>query len=158
MSTDWNAWSREAVALMQRRNDETQDRYDLRGLRFGWDLDTATLRFYREKDDVACTLCVVGTVSAHEGTFMWAWANDTFPSMSIKGIERVRAFGEENGWPLLTTPEFPAGRPEGLDCVAISGRILDADMAFIHPTGDVTMFFTLSSFRVEPSTSADQRL
>src|SRR5262245_1468814 len=92
--TDWGAWSRESVALMQRRNDQWRAQFQLTNDPFRWDLETATIRFQRANDQVVASLCLIGTISATEGTFLWGWANDA--------------------------------------------------------TGDVTCFFALKSFRVEP--------
>jgi hypothetical protein len=148
--TDWSAWSRDAVALMQRRNQEWQDRFSLAKAPFHWDLDSATIRFRRKHDQVIASLCLVGTTSEAEGTFLWAWANETIPPAARHGLEAVRRFGEVNQLPLLATPEVKGSRSEALELLAVAGRIMDAEGAFVDPTGDVTCFFALSHFRIEP--------
>jgi len=149
---DWGAWSREAVELMQRRNEAWQARFRLTTEQYQWDLHDATIRFQRSNDQVVASLCLVGTTSESEGTFLWAWANETIPPAALRRLDVVRRFGEVNDLPLLTSAELPASRPEALEILAIAGRILDGEGVFIAPAGDVTCFFVLTSFQVEPST------
>jgi hypothetical protein len=149
--TDWRAWSRGAVALMQRRNDAWRARYGLTDQPFQWDLTSATIRFQRGTDQVVASLRLVGTTSESEGTFLWAWGNETIPPAAIEGLDAVRRFGEANDLPLLTEAEYPASREDALEILAIAGRLLDAEGVFIDQNGDVTCFFALTSFRAQPS-------
>jgi hypothetical protein len=149
--TDWSAWSREAVALMRQRNDAWQARYGLTDQPYHWDLTSATIRFQRDTDQVVASLRLVGTISESDGTFLSAWANETIPPAATEGLDAVRRFGEENDLPLLTAGEFPASRQDALEILAIAGRLLDAKGVFIDQSGDVTCFFALMSFRVQPS-------
>jgi hypothetical protein len=147
-TTDWAAWSREAVQLMQKRNAEWQARFALERCPFSWDLNTACIRFQRGTDDVLASICLVGTTSASDGTFLWAWANEAIPAAAQKGLDLVRAFGAKHDLGLLTTGEFPGGRPEALEMLAVAGRVLEAEGVFIDAGPDVTCFFALSGFRV----------
>ncbi len=140
MSMDWAEWSRQAVQQMQARNDAWQARFELGGARYSWDLNRADITF---ADRVTARICVVGTTSAEEDAFLWSWANDSLPIQATQGIEKVRAFGEEHDLSLLTQPCMRGGRPEALEVMAISGRILDADGCFV----DSGIFFTLHDFR-----------
>ena len=147
--TDWAAWSRQAVAEMDRRNAEWLARYGLASRPYRWDLDRARIRFERGGEAIVADLCMIGSVSECEGTFLWAWANDTIPAAATAGLDLVRRFGEEHDLALLITSEFPAGRAEGLEMLAAAGRIQDAEGGFVDREGDVTMCFTLHRFRVE---------
>lgn len=93
---------------------------------------------------------MVGSVSACEKTFLWAWANETIPAKAQERLGDVRAFGETHDLGLLTTTEWPATRAEGLEMLAAAGRILDADGAFVDSVRDLTMFFVLHRFRSRP--------
>jgi hypothetical protein len=146
--TDWAGWSREAVAAMNARNQSWLARYQLERAPYGWDLDKAELWFERATDQVVADLCLVGSASETAGTFLWAWANDAMPRGAQRGIEAVRSFGVTHDLPLLTTPEWPGGRAEGLEMLAVAGRIQDASGGFIDTAGDLTLFFTLHRFRV----------
>lgn|GEM_PF-582896 len=144
---DWSMWSGEAVRMMGERNRNWVERYGLTGVPYSWCLECAELMFQREDVRVTCDICVIGTVSRLEGTFLWAWANEGIPSPSRHGLAKVREFGEVWGLGRLRESEWPGGRAEGLEMVAVAGRILDADGIFVDDTGDVTIFFALSNFR-----------
>jgi uncharacterized protein DUF6882 len=146
---DWAEWSRQAVAEMQARNQAWLDRFSLEREPYRWDFDSATLTFARSSDSVTADICLVGTVSHSQGSFRWAWANDTIPAIAKRGLDLVRAFGESNNLPLLITPEWAGGRAEGLEMLAVAGRIQDASGGFVDEAEDLTLLFTLSGFRVE---------
>jgi Family of unknown function (DUF6882) len=148
--TNWGEWSRQAVAAMQAQNEAWLRRFALQRAPYRWDLDTAELIFDRAGDHVVADICVVGTVSASQGTFLWAWANEAIPPTAKQRLELVRTFGEAHDLPLLIEPEWPGGRPDGLEMLAIAGRVQEASGGFVDTTGDLTLFFTLSHFRVCP--------
>jgi hypothetical protein len=148
--TDWGEWSRQAVTAMKAQNEAWVSRFSLQGASYRWDLDTAELIFDRAVDRVVADVCVVGTVSAAEGTFRWAWANEVIPPAAKLGLELVRQFGEAHDLPLLARSEWPGGRAEGLEMLAVAGRVQDACGGFVDVTGDLTLFFTLRWFRVRP--------
>jgi hypothetical protein len=146
--TDWAAWSRASVALMNERNQNWINTFQVASVPYHWHLDPPVLEFKRASDYVRAVLCCIGGVSLREGTFLWSWANDAIPACAKQGIERVRTFGQHHGLPLLTSASWRGSRPEGLEMLAISGRILDAQGAWVAPAEDVTLFFALSSFEV----------
>jgi hypothetical protein len=143
---DWSAWSQEAVRLMQERNCTWARSYSLEGHPYQWSLDDAELVFRCESDEVVSDICVIGSVSRSEGTFCWAWANEAIPSCAQHDLARVREFGKVRALELLIKPQWPGGRPEGLEMAAVAGRILDADGIWIEETGDVTLFFACQIF------------
>lgn len=146
----WSEWSREAVRLVQERNDAW---IRLQGCQYQWSLEDAQLVFSSGSAEVVADICVVGSASKAEGTFLWAWANEAIPLNARRGLERVREFGERNSLELLTKPEWPGARCVGLEMAAAAAGVLDASGVWAEATGDITLFFALSSFR----RSADQR-
>jgi hypothetical protein len=144
---DWGAWSADAVAMMNSRNRAWIERYRLTGASYVWDLNSATIAFDAIANGVFADLCVVGTASKAEGSFLWAWANEDIPAGAKRGLEKVRAFGDEFDLGLLTTPRHNCGRAEGLEALAIAGRVLDADGVWVDERGDLTLFFALFNFR-----------
>jgi hypothetical protein len=132
---------------MQERNDAWMREYGLQGCQYDWSLDNAQLVLRLDSDEVVADICVIGSVSEAEGTFLWAWANEAIPHQARRGLETVREFGENNALELLTKPEWPGGRSDGLGMAAAAARLLDASGVWVAPTGDVTLFFALSNFR-----------
>ncbi|WP_159912125.1 DUF6882 domain-containing protein [Pantoea sp. 18069] len=150
--TDWNAWSREAVATMMAGNAQWQREFGLEGSpKYHWDLDSATLTFEGALGPVLATVCLVGTSSDSEGSFLWSWANEAIPRQHGQALEVVHEFGRENQLALLTTARIQGGRPEAMECLCIAGRLQRALGTFIDKQGDVTLYFTLLHLRVEPA-------
>ena len=133
---------------MQERNRVWVERLGLAGVPYQWDLDSGTVRFTRADGVIVADLCLVGTVSESEGTYLWGWANETLPTHARHRLDEVREFGHRHGLGLLTDPEWPGGRAEGLEMLSVAGRILDADGALVDTAGDVTLFFALFHFRL----------
>jgi len=146
---DWNAWSREAVETMVRGNAEWQRKFGLEGSPpFHWDLDSATLTFDAPLGPVLATICLVGTTSDSEGSFLWSWANEAIPRQHGEALAAVHEFGRENQLALLTTPRIQGGRPEATECLCIAGRLQRALGTFIDQRGDVTLYFTILHMQV----------
>jgi hypothetical protein len=141
---------------MQERNAAWILEYGLRERHYHWSLADAELVFPSESDQVVADLCVIGSASLSEGTFCWAWANETIPAHARRGLEGVREFGHDNGLNLLTNPEWLGGRPEGVEMAAVAGRILDAAGIWVAPGDDFTLFFALFNFRRRPSRPAQR--
>lgn len=53
---DWSEWSREAVGLMQQRNDDFVRRFAVAGRRYEWDLDHAVLLFPSKTGTIAAPM------------------------------------------------------------------------------------------------------
>src|SRR5262249_17531247 len=107
----------------------------------------AQMLFRSDSTEVVADICVVGSVSEAEGSFRWAWANESIPSQARRDLEKVRVFGEGNGLDLLTTPEWRGSRSEGLEMSAVAARLLDAAGVWIETSPDITLFFALLRFR-----------
>jgi hypothetical protein len=125
--------------------------FSLSQCHYHWNFDDAELVFPSDIAEIVTDICVIGSVSAAMGTFLWAWANATVPIHARRGLEKVREFGCINGLEALTKPEWPGARPEGLEMAAVAGRVLDAAGIWIAPQADVTLFFALSNFRRRPA-------
>ena len=128
---------------MEARNNAWIARFGLSGAPYTWNLDQATMRFQRPTGDVVAELCCIGTASHSAGTFLWSWANDALPKQAWHRLPAVVGFGQQHHLDLLTTPEWSGGRSEGLEMLAVAGRILDADGTFVDEHEDLTLFFLL---------------
>jgi hypothetical protein len=135
---DWAAWSREAVALMSARMTELMSRHGLEAAaRCHWDLEAGKITI----GDATFRLVTVGTVAGDQ--FLWSWANDAIPASAKAGIERVSGFGNDNDLCLLTHPYSPGGLAQAKECLALAGRILDADGVWIDQTESGYIVFIL---------------
>lgn len=148
-ATDWAAWSREAVETMVARNAEWPRQFGLQGDPvYRWDLERALLVFEGPLHEVVATVCLVGTTSEREGSFVWSWANEAIPPVHGQALEVVHEFGRDHHLALLTTPRIQGGRPEATECLCIAGRLQRAVGTFIDQQGDVALYFTILHLQV----------
>ena len=148
-ATDWAAWSREAVETMVARNAEWPQQFGLQGqTAYRWDLERAMLVFEGPLHEVVTTVCLVGTTSEREGSFVWSWANEAIPPVHGQALEVVHEFGRDHHLALLTTPRIQGGRPEATECLCIAGRLQRAVGTFIDQQGDVALYFTILHLQV----------
>ena len=148
-TTDWAAWSREAVEMMQARNAQWPQQFGLQGNpTYRWDLERALLALEAPLHEVVATVCLVGTSSEQDGSFVWSWANEAIPRLHGEALEVVHDFGCTHNLSLLTTARIPGGRPEAMECMCIAARLQRAVGTFIDQQGDVTLYFTLLHLQV----------
>src|SRR5262245_65860766 len=97
---------------MQERNDAWMREFALSGCQYEWNLDSAQILFRSDTVEVVADICVVGSVSEAQGTFLWAWANEEIPCQARRGLDKVRALGESNSLELLPIPDRGGRAPE----------------------------------------------
>ena len=148
-TTDWAAWSREAAETMVARNAEWPQQMGLTApLKCRWDLERALLAFEAPLHEVIATVCLVGTSSDQEDSFVWSWANEAIPAQHGQALEVVHDFGRENQLALLTTPRLQGGKPVGMECLSIAARLQRAVGTYVDQQGDVALYFTILHLQV----------
>lgn len=148
-STDWAAWSREAVENMLAQNAQWPQQFGLHApLKCRWDLERALLAFEGPLHEVVAAVCLVGTSSNKDGTFVWSWGNEAIPVQHAQALEVVYDFGREHQLALLTTPCIQGGRPEATECLAIAARLQRALGTYVDQQGDVSLYFSILHLQV----------
>ena len=110
--TDWAAWSRGAVETMMARNTEWPRQFGLQvAPQYRWDLETASLVLQAPLHEVQGTVCLVGTSSESDGSFVWSWANADIPAQHGQALEVVHDFGRKHQLALLTPRASPVVGP-----------------------------------------------
>ncbi|GAB7039182.1 MULTISPECIES: DUF6882 domain-containing protein [Catenuloplanes] len=96
--------------------------------------------------DLRYRVQLLGTESHHDGTWLWAWANEAsnLPPALLGLAMWMREYGANNGIPELTEASFPLDRAQGgqlaLVASALSGRCYyrgpyDGGALFFHLEG-----------------------
>jgi hypothetical protein len=114
------------------KNKAFDDRYGLHA-RWDWDSDAATITF---SDPARPTLRIVATVvGTTEGdSWEWTWANRNFEAHTKNDIEKVRAYGEANGYEQLTSAFLDADEHTGWEMTAVAAHLLNSPGAYRFPT------------------------
>jgi hypothetical protein len=101
--------------------------------RWDWDTDSATLTLSnagRPRLRVRCS--VVGTTQGNQ--WEWSWANSNIPASEKFAVERVRAFGEANGFGKLTSKFLDADEFTGWEMTAVAVHVLESPGSYRFPT------------------------
>ena len=98
-----------------------------------WDDETSILTFSDPKRRALRIHCsVVGTTQGEQ--WQWSWANNNILQFSKLGMDRVREFGEANGYEQLTTPFLDADEHTGWEMTAVAEYVLNGLGGYRFPT------------------------
>ena len=106
---------------------------------------------------------LVGSASAEQGTWLWAWADQHLPEGAGAASGRLRRYGEEHAIGLLTLQSLPLGEPpDGIDphlAGLLATPLLDGDAYFLAVNGPQTVTLVLHgpALRLGPLTGPDLR-
>jgi hypothetical protein len=142
---DWYAaWRHEAVHELIAKGETLRQAYGLgEHERYNYDIDTGLITFSnRGMAAVVARIQIVGTTSARDGNWLWAWANDWWPKTVITAAEATRQFGAEKKIEELTTEYLyeDSIADLGWEMTAITARITEAIGAYRAPTQNGHLF------------------
>ena len=86
------------------------------------DMESGTLAFNQEDGSQFITpVQLLGTQSDHDGTFLWAWANDKMeaPADVLRAANQLRALGQQHGIAELVEPMLSGIEVHTLGMVAV---------------------------------------
>jgi len=114
------------------KNEQFFNRYGRHG-RWDWDDVAVTLTF---SDPVLLTIRIdVTVVGSTEGdSWEWSWANPNYEARSKLDMEKVREFGQNNGYDKLTRAFLEADEYTGWEMTAMAAHVLGALGAYRFPT------------------------
>ncbi len=129
-----------------KRNDEFFLKYG-RHKRWDWDDSKSTLTFSDpELPTVRVQCSVVGTTEGE--SWEWSWANMNTPAHEKVDMEKVRDFGEAQGYEKLTTPFLVADEYTGWEMTAVTEHVLDALGGYRFPTEDGLCYLAFRNVEV----------
>jgi hypothetical protein len=117
---------------LKEKNDQFFQQYG-KHKRWDWDDAAVTLTF---SDPVLPTLRIdVSVVGTTEGSsWQWSWANRNLEAQEKRDIDKVREFGEANGFEKLISGFLDADEYTGWEMTAVAAHVLDAPGAYSFPT------------------------
>jgi hypothetical protein len=103
--------------------------------RWDWDDVSSILTFSDSTLPTVRVHCsVVGTTEGN--SWEWSWANENWPAHNKLDMDKIREFGEANGYEKLTTSILDADEYTGWEMTAVTEHLLDALGAYRFPTED----------------------
>ena len=126
------------------KNDALKERYGSHA-RWDWDSGASTLTFTDpSKPALRILVTVVGTTEGD--SWEWTWANKNFEPFTKRDMEKVRTFGEENGYHQLTTAFLDADEYTGWEMTAVAAHVLGAPGGYRFPTARGFVYVVYRSF------------
>jgi hypothetical protein len=114
------------------KNDQFWRKYGPRA-KWNWDDERSTLTFSNhQRPSVEIDVSIVGTTEG--SSWEWSWANKNIPPHNKLGIEKIREFGESNGYDKLTTAFLDADEYTGWEMTSIAVHLLSGLGSYRFPT------------------------
>ncbi|WP_067814301.1 DUF6882 domain-containing protein [Actinomadura kijaniata] len=148
LAHDHSDWEKVVLAARERahaRQALMVERFGLSGdVQYRWSLDDALIMWSRG-GQVFLTgrLTMIGSVSLTRQTWLWSWANTSLPRAVLGEIERVRRFGEANGYPVLPWPGFDHHPELVAEARMVAASVLDAEGLWAEETDDMQLHFLI---------------
>lgn len=104
-----------------------------------YDLDSASLNIGRCKFSITA----IGTHSSEYQTWLWAWANDTFPKTARDASAAIKSLYNLTGFKVFDDPGINASSADAQDFSACAMHQLDAIGLFRSPSDDATLYLAV---------------
>jgi uncharacterized protein DUF6882 len=109
------------------------------GSRWFYDLADLTLRIGNLMFDIT----PIGTYSSSHSSWLWAWANDDFPSSAREASLRVQALHDMTGFRVFSQPGTGASPEDANDFVALAVHALGAQGFYRCPSDGPTLYLAV---------------
>ncbi|MDP1739305.1 MAG: hypothetical protein Q8L23_17920 [Caulobacter sp.] len=144
---DFPKFRRDAVHALTDLNEGINATFGITAWeRFDYDLGAGTLTFsHKGKARVVADIQVIG---ATDVDFLWGWANaGWWPAALLEDVQKVRAWGEENGVADLVAPRLQGENLTelGWAMTAVAAKITGALGAYRPMDGPRSLFFLYRS-------------
>jgi hypothetical protein len=145
----WQKFVSTCCEEFHEKNDMLSETYSLgEHKRYDWDQEKGELIFSNDGiPAVIAKIDFVGSFSSKSNTWLWAWANFHLLENVRLQVEKVREFGEAQGFPRLTTAKWVAEESDGWEMSAVAARVLDAKGIYLSPRDGGATFMIIKEIR-----------
>jgi hypothetical protein len=160
-AAEFTQFRHDSVHALMRLNEACDKAFNISSWpRWDYDLDAGTLIFSQHGvPKVIASVVVVGNTSAAAETWLWSWANESFPENVIHEMRKVKEFGVAENLTELSEASSPDDEYFGWAMTAIATRILRAKGAYRCPRdegGYTYLIYTNLAFADQPSRTLDK--
>jgi hypothetical protein len=140
--------SMEELLLKTQRHQEAW----LFGKEEQWNLDPGRgeLAFSFPGRLVVAPAQIIGTYSGETARWTWSWANSSVPEELTMHALRLKEFGEQNGIPRLTSPEWAGEETDCWYMAALACRLCGFEGAYRGPSEKIYSFITFGEVSLSP--------
>jgi hypothetical protein len=157
ISQNYQDFTNDCLSDLSSLQEEFIKVYDINSYEH-WFYDHGTGAFNFKSDDgrnLYFKYVDIGSYSTTRNTWMWSWNNRTTPKHVVKGIEKVRTFGEENNFNDLAHGLLENGDDyTGWALTAITAKLLNAIGAYRIPQEHLYIYFVFTNELTEDEFNA----
>ena len=150
---DHELWESVALAALGRVQQRQSRAVELHGLsedaQYFWSLDDASITWSRDgREFLRGRITMIASVNTGRGSWLWSWANDSLPPAVLGDIERVRRYGVEHNFPLLSARNFRAEQRSIAQARTVAADVLDAELLWRDVSDDgMEIYFAVHDLR-----------
>ena len=116
------------------------------------DQDKGTITFDSPKGIRATApVQIVGTYNTDDGSWLWGWDNPSVDAPLAEHAKKVRAYGQEKAFDILTTRKLICPEDQCWDFAALSCMLCEAQGAYRGPAGKARVFMTFGEVSLRKS-------
>jgi hypothetical protein len=147
----WDDLVSSCCAELEGKNERLWKRLALSSYgRWDWDQEQKMLIFSdQEGRRILADINFVGSYSSKSDTWLWSWANFSLLEGIRESVIAVRDFGEQQGFPALTVPKWPAKQEDGWHMASIAARLLNAEGVYRTPSDYGYLFMVMRNVRAD---------
>ena len=93
----------------------------------------------------------IGSYNTMDGTWLWGWDNPSLEAPLTEHARKVRAYGQERGYDLLTTPKLACPEAQCWELTALACMLAEAQGAYRGPAGPTSVFMTFDEVKLRRS-------
>jgi hypothetical protein len=118
------------------------------------DQDQGTITFTSPKGLRAkAPVQIVGSYDTRDGTWLWGWENPSIAPTLTEHARKVRAYGQEKGFDVLTTPQLTCPEEQCWELAALACMLAEAQGAYRGPAGTARVFLAFGQVQLTKATS-----
>lgn len=111
--------------------------------------DEKTITFTSPKGiQATASVQIVGSYDTLDRSWLWGWDNPSLEEPLTEHARRVRAYGQEKGYDILTTPKLTCPEQQCWELTALACMLSEAQGAYRGPAGSTNVFMTFDSVKL----------
>jgi hypothetical protein len=117
-----------------------------------WNLDPgqAELVFTFPGRLVVAPAQIIGNYDGQSGLWTWSWANSSVPETLTTHAMHLKEYGEQNGIPRLTSPEWAGEETDCWYMAALACQLCGFHGAYRGPSDSAYSFITFGEVKISP--------
>ncbi|MEZ6090627.1 MAG: hypothetical protein R3C05_21930 [Pirellulaceae bacterium] len=131
-------WLRQCREELQVKQDRFMTHVE-QGAYWHYDLEAGTLSIGSQ----TYRITVIGSHNAEEQTWLWAWANESFPSVVRESSSQIKQIYETTRFEVFRDVGTDASSGDAQDLSSLAIHWLEADGLFRVPTAGPTLYFAV---------------